>query len=276
MRNPGGAHVKPVAIPLFLALLFLIPAGCGVLGKGELIRTQKQRSAANKYAGGGWMERRDAVREIVNYYGNNKNDLVIGTLLVAAKDASPTIRMEAVQGLAKIRTQGALDVIRRIASDEKENNVRWYALRALREMKDPSAAELFIRGARSDDWLIREESSRGMLALDDATVRTTCAPTIIRLMKDPSSSVALATLRGLKAKDPRFYQVITERFNSSGAFDYSMMEASLTALEGYRLDGKTKEKVINLLVHHATAIRLLALRVLKKEKNLADQEKQGQ
>lgn len=253
-------------LPLLFALLFLNLSGCSMFGKSELVRTQKQRSAANTYAGGGWMERRDAVREIVNYFGKDKNDLVIGTLLVAANDASPAVRIEAVEGLAKIRTKDAMDVVKKIAADERQSNVRWYALRALGKAKDPSAAGLFIRGTRSGDWLIREESVRGMVALDDATIRAMCIPAIIKSMNDPSSSVALAALRGLTTKDPLLYRAIVERFNSCGPFDYSLLQATLTALEGYHLDAKTNEKVINLLVHHNTTIRLHALKVLKKQK----------
>ncbi|MBN1496358.1 MAG: HEAT repeat domain-containing protein [Spirochaetes bacterium] len=262
---------------LILALLATGYTGCATLRKSDLVRTQKQRSAAKKYALGNWMDRRDAVHEIVNYYGKDKNDLVIGTLMVASNDLSSAVRREAVEGLAKIGNKGALDTIKKIASDEKEKNVRWYSLRALRTVKgsaeDPSAADVYIKGTRSNDWLIREESIRGILAMDDAIIRKKCIPTIIRLMKDPSSSVALTTFRELKTRDPLLYQAITGRFQACGEFDYSMLEATLTALDGYRLDQKTREKVIDLLVHHNTAIRLLALRVLKKDKTLAEQKK---
>lgn len=276
--SPRGAVLHITAHCLLLVLLTAGFTGCAMFRKSDLVRIQKQRSAAKKYALGNWMDRRDAVREIVNYYGKEKNDLVIGTLMVASNDLSSAVRREAVEGLAKIGNKVAVNEIKKLASDEKEKNVRWYALRALRTAKgtaeDPSAAGVYIRGTRSNDWLIREESVRGILAMDDAIIREKCIPTIIRLMKDPSSSVALTTFRELKTRDPLLYQAITGRFQACGEFDYSMLEATLTALDGYRLDQKTREKVIDLLVHHNTAIRLLALRVLKKDKTLAEQKKQ--
>jgi HEAT repeat protein len=264
--------LKTIAPALLLIFLFVDCAGCGPFRSREKERLQKQKNAADVFAAGSWRERRDSVLEIANYYGHGNNELVIGTLKIAARDSSAAVRREAVEGLAKIKTDDTLAAIKKIASDEKDSNVRWYAIKELRSWKDPTAAEIFIKGTGSDDWLIREESVRGILCLNDPTIRKKCIPAIIRAMKDSSSSVVLTALRNVKIRDPRLYQAIAEKFNSCSVFDYSLLEASLTALEGYRLDQKTKEKVVNLLVHHNTAIRLLALRVLKKEKTLPAQE----
>jgi hypothetical protein len=264
--------LKTIAPALLLIILFVDFAGCGLFRNREKERMQKQKNAAAIFATGNWRERRAAVRDIVSYYGHSNNELVIVTLKIAARDSSAAVRMEAVEGLAKIKTDDTLSAIKKIASEERDSNVRWYAIKELRLWKDPAAAEIFIMGTGSDDWLIREESVRGILSLDDATIRKKCIPAIIRAMKDPSSSVVLTALRSVKTRDPRLYKAIAEKFNSCGVFDYSLLEASLTALEGYRLDQKTNEKVINLLVHHNTAVRLLALRVLKKEKTLPARE----
>jgi hypothetical protein len=48
-----------------------------------------------------------------------------------------------------------------------------------------------------------------------------------------------------------------------------MLKACLIALKGYKLDEKTKQKIINLLVHPNIRIRILALRVLKKDQMLS-------
>jgi HEAT repeat protein len=254
--------------PFLLFILTLYLAGCNLFQRSELIRVQKQRSAANKYVAGNWMERRDVVREIVKYFGQDKNDLIIGTLLVASKDPYSDVRIEAVKGLAIIKSEKALDVIKKIASDDKDGNVRWYAIKELRSFKDPSIAEIYIKGLGSNDWLIREESIKGALTMDDAIIKVKMIPYIIKAINDTSSNVVYTALQKVKTKDARLYQAIANKFNSCSDYNYSLLEASLIALNGYRLDTKTREKVINLLVHDNTHIRLLALRVLKKDKIL--------
>ncbi|MBN2159567.1 MAG: HEAT repeat domain-containing protein [Spirochaetes bacterium] len=249
-----------------LIITCLLLPGCGLFQKAEIVRIQKQREAANRYAGGNWMERRDAVRDIVNYFGKGKNDLVIGTLLVGAQDPHPSVRIEAVTGLARIKTEQTIPIIKHMASEEKDGNVRWYALKALQSIDDPSRAEIFMKGLESDDWLIREESVRGITGMDELTIRARLIPSIVKAINDKSSSVALIALRTIKIKDDRLYSAITARLASCSPYDYSLLEASLIALRGYKLDPKIKEKVVNLLVHNNKTIRVLALRVLKKEK----------
>jgi HEAT repeat protein len=192
--------------------------------------------------------------------------------MVAAKDPSSSVRIEAVKGLVVLKSEKALDAIKKIASDDKEGNVRWYAIKELHAFKDPSIAEIYIKGLASDDWLIREESIKGILEMDDATIKAKMIPCIIKAINDPSSSVVFTTLHEVKIKDAGLYQAIADKFNSCSDYNYSLLEASLIALNGYRLDPKTREKVINLLVHDNIHIRLLALRVLKKDKILTTRQ----
>jgi hypothetical protein len=255
---------------IFILMLFSFNlAACNMFQKSELVRVQKQRSAANKYATGTWMDRRDAVKEIITCLGPDKNDLVIGTLMVASKDPYTAVRIEAVKGLGVLNTKEALDVVKKIATEDRDGNVRWYAIKELRSFKDPSIADVYIRGLESDDWLIREESVKGMLSMDDATIKEKLIPSIIKAMSDPETSVVYTAMHMVKIKDARLYRAIAEKLNSCSPYDYSLLEASLIALEGYVLDPKTREKVINLLVHDNIRIRLLALRVLKKEEILS-------
>jgi hypothetical protein len=251
----------------------MLMAACSILQKPEIVRIQKQRSAANKYAAGNWMDRRDAVRDIIKYLGKDKNDLIVGTLVVASQDNSPAVRIEAVQGLARVKSEKTASVVKKLAADEKEHNVRWYALKALRFINDPSSWEIYVKGLVSEDWLIREESIRGILAINDAVVAEKMAPYIIRAINDPRTSVAITALQNLERKDSRLYPAIVKKFESCNEYSYSLLGASLTALDGYRLDPKTKEKVINLLVHDSADIRILALRVLKKDQVLTGRVK---
>jgi hypothetical protein len=252
-------------LPLIAALLL---AGCGRFQKAELVRIQNQRALANKYAKGNWMDRRDAVREITKYAGAQKNDLIIGTLKVATRDTHSVVRIEAMKGLPAIRSVETLALLKQAAAGDRDGNVRWYALQSLRLFRDPSIADVYVKGLSSDDWLVREESILGILELDEAAVRPRLIPAIIRALGDPRSSIVITTLMNLKVRDDALYRAITGRLFACSDFDYSTMEAALTALEGYSLDPKTKEKVLNLLVHNNYRIRVLALRVLKKDRSM--------
>ena len=251
---------------MLMALICLHAAGCV---SWDMIRVQRQREAAIRYPSADWQERRSIAHDIVRYYGKDKNDLVIGILAYACRDPHPAVRMEAVQSLAKIKPEHALPLLQKIAREDSSDNVRWYALAALRVFNDPSSADIFVQGLGSPDWLIREECVRGICSLDDATVRAKLIPPIIKAMHDPSTSVMLTALRQVRTRDDRIYTVIAEKLKSATNNDYSLLEACLIALKGYRLDPKTKEKVINLLLHNNPRIRILALRVLKEDRILA-------
>ncbi len=263
----------PVNARRSLAIIVIsahLAGGCGLFQKSELVRTQKQRSAANKYAAGNWMERAEAVREIVRYIGPDKNDLIVGTLMVASGDPYQQVRMEAVKGLAIMKSQESLAMLRRIASEDPADNVRWHALRELRGLGDAPAADIYIRALDSDDWLIREEAARGIISLDNTVIRERMIPHILRAMNDPDVNVVLAVLNNITFRDQRLYRAIADRIQ--GESDYSLLAAALKAANGYRLDEKTKEKVIDLLVHNNSRIRVLALRVLKSDRALVESE----
>jgi HEAT repeat protein len=265
--NTGSRPVNRI-LPLLLLCVLTLPCGCGVSRKSDLMRFQKQKEAAARYDGENWMERRDIARDVVRYYGKDNNDPVIEILTMAARDPHPAVRIEAVQAFARIHSVQSLPMISKAALEDGNDNVRWYALQALRSLNDPSSADTYARCLDSVDWLIREESIKGICALDDAVIREKLVPSIIKAINDHDSTVMLAALRGVKIKDARIYPSIAEKLRSATEYNYSQIEASLAALNGYRLDPKTKEKVIGLLVHNNQQIRILALRVLKKDRIL--------
>jgi HEAT repeat protein len=266
-EDTGSNPVKRILL-LLLLCLFTLSSGCGISRKSELTRMQKQKEAAARYDADNWMERRDIARDIIRYYGKDRNDLVIEVLTLASKDPHPAVRIEAVLSFAKIRSAQSVPLITRAALEDGNDNVRWYALQSLRSLNDPSSADTYARCLGSSDWLIREEAIKGICALDDAVIGEKLIPSIIKAINDPNATVMLAALRGVKIKDERIYPVIAEKLRSATEYNYSQIEASLAALNGYRLDPKIKEKVIGLLVHNNQQIRILALRVLKKDRIL--------
>jgi len=266
--NRYRARAVKRTVPILLLCVCTLSFGCGISRKIELTRLQKQKDAAARFNAENWMERRVIARDMVRHYGKNGNDLSISILTMAARDPHPAVRIEAVQGFARIQSVQSLPMITKAALEDVNDNVRWYALQALRSINDPSSADTYARCLDSGDWLIREEAIKGICALDEAAIKKTLVPSIIKAINDPNAAVMLAALRGVKIKDDRIYPVITEKLRTATEYNYSLIEASLAALNGYRLDPKTKEKVINLLVHNNQQIRILALRVLKKDRIL--------
>jgi len=262
----SGRRIVNAQLTVLSCVAAALLAGCGLHHKAEAVRIQNQRSWANKYAMGNWMDRRKAVREIVRYIGPQKNDLIIGTLKVASIDPHPAVRIEAMKRIPLIKSDELSVLLKKAAAGDRDGNVRWYALQSLRLTRDPASADVYVRGLASGDWLIREESIRGILELDEAVIRPRLIPHIIRALGDPRTSVVISTLNGLKIRDDALYRAITGKLFAASEHDYSMLEAVLTALEGYSLDPKTKEKVINLLLHNNYRIRVLSLRVLKKDR----------
>ena len=256
------------ALSLFIILIAMGHVGCNMIQKAEIMRRQNVRNEANRYATGNWVERRQAVREIAKYYGPEKNELIIGILYVALQDPHPLVRIDALNGLYRLKLESTHVAVKNIAADEKDPNVRMYAIKALRVFRDPSDIDIFIKGFQDDDWLIREESIKGLLVMNDITVKSRLIPYIIAAINDPRASIAITTLRRLKTKDEKLYTVIVNKFNSNTKNKYSLIEATLIGLYGYKLDDKTKTKVINLLVHPNLNIRLLALKVLRNDKIL--------
>jgi HEAT repeat protein len=271
--GPLTERMMRPAIPALAAALALAAAGCSLMQKAEVIRKQNINNAARKYTAGAWPERVAAVQEIIKYYGQKKNSLIVSTLALASRDPHPAVRIEAAKAISRMPTDQATKMLRTIAADDGNGNVRWAALRILRARNDPSNIDVFTKCFTSEDWLLREEAILGILALDDAVIKDRLVPLVIKALNDPSTSVSLSVLAHIRVKDDRIYRAITARFIAATEFQYSLLEASLLALDGYRLDPKTREKVINLLVHDNVRIRLLALRVLKKDKMMKEIER---
>lgn len=258
------------AAAAFIAGLCLFGfAGCVILKNTDRYQAQRARMLAEKYSGAAWPERREIIREIVKYYKSSQAGLVTATLARAAEDSHQAVRIEAVRAVDRVEEKWSHELLRKCALTDASDNVRWYALKALKKRRDPADVEVFIQGMQSEDWLVREESVGGMLALDDATIRERLVPYIIRAINDPRTNVSLAALRKIRVKDDRLYAAITAKLNAATDFDYSLIASCLEALNGYRLDEKTRERVIQLLLHQNVRIRLLALQVLKQDAALS-------
>lgn len=251
--------LMPVRISL-CTVLILILFSCSkemvIIGKDDELLD----NYIAQYESDNWLKRRDAVREIAAFQSEKAVDL----LLKATEDIHHAVAIEALEHLFKKLPEKGQERVRYMAEFEKNDNVRWYALKVLAQYRDPSSAPVFVVGLNSRDWLIREESIRGLLLIDDYVVKYISIPYIIEALNDRSLNVRIAALENLDIKDERLYRTIVGMLPDS-EWNTSLLEGILKALKGYRLDDKTRKYVIRLMTHQNTKIRLLAFRVLREE-----------
>lgn len=255
--------MKFSALPYFLALSVFLAAGCGRIAdiKGE---EDKIQGLIRSYESGNWEIRRKTVEEISPYQSVEVEKL----LLQATEDSHQLVRIEALKALKKRGNKKVKRAVKRLAEYERDSNVRWHALQTLAEFRDPTAAPVFVQGLGSTDSLIREESVRGLLLIDDFAIKYVSIPYILQALEDPSINVRLAALNHLSFQDERIYAAMTGMMDREALNRYTLLKALLKALEGYRLDSTTRKKISALLVHPNLEIRLLSYNVLKKDREL--------
>ncbi len=209
-----------------------------------------------------WEARRKTIAELSAYHSPDAEDL----LIAAADDTHQLVRIEALEGLEKIASAKGKRKIQYIAEYEHNLNVRWHALRVLSDFRDSSNAPIFAKGLASQDWLVREESIKGLLRIEDFTVRYISVPYILQALNDPSINVRLAALENMKVRDERLYAALSQMLAGDILGQYTMLKGVLKAIEGYRLDDSTRKRITSLLMHPNVDIRVHAFRVLKSDR----------
>ncbi len=189
-------------------------------------------------------------------------------LIKATDDIHTMVRIEAINGLGKIASSKGRQRIRYLAEYDTNSNVRWNALKALSEFRDATAAPVFAGGLRSSDPLIREESIRGLLMIDDFAIKYVSIPYFIEALNDESLNVRLTALNYLNIKDERLFAILTGMLGKDIYNKYTLLKAVLKALYGYQFDPQTRKILTSYLLHPNLDIRLLALRALKKNREL--------
>lgn len=254
-------HLAAFALLLALAL----QAGCGA-GAQQIKKDERQktREAAVRYESASWQVRRAAVRDLAGFKGREAEEL----LLRALDDGHTLVRIEALRSLDGTASGRARRRIRALAEYEPNGNVRWQAIRILGGFRDARDSVVFAKGLSSDDWLIREESVKGLLSIEDFAIRYVSIPYILQALEDPNSNVKLAAIEHLSVRDERIYQALASMLDEDSPTRHTLLKALLKALVGYRLDGLTLKRVTALLVHQNAEIRVLALRLLKRDREL--------
>lgn len=219
------------------------------------------------YSSSNWEVRRTAINRVVAYSGTSYSRNVILLLLKATDDPYPLIRVEAVNALARIKTESAHIRIREMALYDREAVVRWTAFKALEVYASVDDESAFITGYGEKDWLIRESAIRGLLKIEDDSVQARNINLIISAMKDSSIAVRIETFRNVRVRDAGLYREISALINNKKT-GISLLKAVLTAVTGYRIDENTRKRIVKLLTHENRNVRILALRALKKDEEL--------
>ena len=189
-------------------------------------------------------------------------------LINATRDTHSSVRIEALGAISLIRPESAFDRLAEMALTDQDDNARWRAVEALSLYRNEKSADIFLETLTSDDWVVREASVRGILLLDENVQRQRLLPAIAGAMRDPNDNVSCAALSGCAIRDRELYIAATDVLRSRKKPSARLLAALMKALNGYILEDDIRRMVIASLSHQDKEVRVLALRVLKKESSL--------
>ncbi len=216
-----------------------------------------------QYLSTSWVERQKAVLEVSAYNHERAYDFLVKAL----NDQNPAVRIDAMRGIQNhFHEKISPDIYVSAVKNDSSNKVRLEALDILIAYKNPDHFPVFVNAFGNADWLFRESAIRGITAIDDDEIEQKSIPYIVKAIRDPSPNVRISALTTVTIKSPLIYEEIRLLFYEK---DYdkkvTILSASLTALKGYDLDIRLRERVKGLIIHDNEEIRILALRVLKSE-----------
>jgi len=213
------------------------------------------------YKSDNWETRVEAIRAISGIKGEKAENLIIKAL----DDSHNAVKIEALQILVHRPIKRARNVIRNIALNNSNDNVRWNAIIALSQFRDPRDASVFIYNFANEDWLIREAAIVGLLSIDDLSTKYVNVDVIVRALHDSSISVIMATLRNLNIRHTQIYYTLIGMLKEKNNITPSLTIGILNALQLYKLEENDREIVVNFLTHQNSQVRLAAFQTLKRQ-----------
>jgi HEAT repeat protein len=231
------------------------------------MKKQRVRNIAASYLTGDMTARQKAMKNIAEYITKKgNNEIVENALTIGLKDEYPAVRISALNGLSLIKTDGAIESVINTALKDNDLFVRWNALKVLTDYKNVKCADVFIKVMRDRDWMIREQAVLGIASIEMIPSAPWMVPEMSIAILDPNDSVVFAALKNFKTKHERLYWAISRQLSVTSDKKYTMLVSILTALEGYRIENISYKRVLSLLTHQNSEVRILALRVLIKNK----------
>lgn len=258
---------------LFLIHFILILSGLLVLCCSsnnqfieDMAAQQEITAAVNNYNSENWEVRLESVKSISKYSDSvyAKNSLLL--LMKALDDSHTKIRIEALKTLKVMEAPAAEEKIGNMALNDINSNVRFFAFSALEEYGSIQNEDIFIHGIDDTDWLIKEAALKGLMKIKDPEIQIKHINIIIGAINDKNISIKLAAISNLNIKDPLIYDKLSEIINNKES-GLSVLKAALDKIKGYKLDNKTKGRIIELLTHRDKNVRILSLQALKQEKS---------
>ena len=201
------------------------------------------------------------------WHPNSKKKIII-FLEGATEDIHTSVKIEAIKQLAMyINDAGVIKCLEEISLNDENNNVRWVALEILSQSPSRETIKVFITNFTSSDILVKEASIKGILKLSDASSKQEALPYVLSALNDEAINVRIVTLDNLTFKDEAIYQILAKYFQKD-QLSLTILNSSLKAIDGYKLDMETQEKIFPLLTHADVDIRILALRALKSSSRI--------
>lgn len=255
---------------IFLIHFILILAGLLVLccSSNQFIEDtaaqQEITAAVNNYNSENWEIRLESVKSISKYSNSvyAKNSLLL--LMKALDDSHAKIRIEALKTLKVIKAPAAEEKIGGIALNDINSNVKFFAFSALEEYGSIQNEDIFIHGIDDTDWFIKEAALKGLMKIKDPEIQIKYLNIIVSAINDKNISIKLTAISNLNIKDPLIYEKLSEIINNKES-GLSVLKAALEKIKGYKLDKKTKGRIIELLTHRDKNVRILSLQALKQE-----------
>ena len=252
-----------------LARLFILSAascivscsGIPLLDSGSSKEKEAVGRSEKQYQSAVWTERLRSVEELSEFKGNES----LRFFVRASTDPHERIRIAAVRSLSQIRTNPSYSALLDIAKADENPNVRWEVLKALLPFKRRESAEIFGTYLNDSDWLVRETSVAGYLAIEDPKIKAGAADIAVTALNDPNESVRIAALNGYSGTDPRVYAFAAKQL-AGGAYyrRTGYLKVLLLTLSRYKLDSQMRAAVLQYLTHPSGEIRVLALQAVKK------------
>jgi HEAT repeat protein len=250
-------------------IIFIIIPGCSKRYITEDEEHKVIEALSQSFKSESWETRKEVINNLCLYNSPQVEDI----LITALDDNHSIVKIEALKCLGIKRPAKAKRVIRHIAEFEEDNNIRTYSIQALAKYRDPASAPVFAKGLASDDWLTREESIKGILMIDDILIRRISVSYIMQALKDSRINVRLAALENIKIRNEIIYNELSLIINNDENYNkINLLNAAIKAINGYLLDKTTRERIISFLTHPDTEIRISSLAVLKKDKELQENE----
>ncbi|HOW81393.1 MAG TPA: HEAT repeat domain-containing protein, partial [Spirochaetota bacterium] len=144
-------------------------------------------------------------------FEKTKEYRMIGDFLAtSSRDIYASVRIESLKAIAILRYEPAFDRVGEMALNDQDDNVRWQAVETLSLYRSEKSIDILTRTLRSDDWVIREASIRGMLMLDESVQRGRLIPYISEAILDPNDNVSRAALAGAAIRDQQLYKTTAD------------------------------------------------------------------